>query len=140
LNLFLASIGEVDMKELAEVRTLKVNRYVIVDDEPCKIVSISTSKPGKHGEAKARIEAIGVFDGQKRSVVHPVKHKVHVPLIDKRKAQILSLMGDDVVQLMDLETYETFEMPIPDEYKGKLEPGAELMYLEALGKKKITQA
>jgi len=128
------------MKELAEVRTLKVNRYVIVDDEPCKIVSISTSKPGKHGEAKARIEAIGVFDGQKRSVVHPVKHKVHVPLIDKRKAQILSLMGDDVVQLMDLETYETFEMPIPDEYKGKLEPGAELMYLEALGKKKITQA
>ncbi len=128
------------MKELAEVRTLKVNRYVIVDDEPCKIVSISTSKPGKHGEAKARIEAIGVFDGQKRSVVHPVKHKVHVPLIDKRKAQILSLMGDDVVQLMDLETYETFEMPIPDEYKGKLEPGAELSYLEALGKKKITQA
>jgi len=50
------------------------------------------------------------------------------------------LMGDDVVQLMDLETYETFEMPIPDEYKGKLEPGAELMYLEALGKKKIMQA
>ena len=128
------------MKELAEVRTLKVNRYVIVDDEPCKIVSISTSKPGKHGEAKARIEAIGVFDGQKRSVVHPVKHKVHVPLIDKRKAQILSLMGDDIVQLMDLDTYETFEMPIPEEYKGKLEPGAELSYLEALGKKKITQA
>ncbi len=128
------------MKELAEVRTLKVNRYVIVDDEPCKIVSISTSKPGKHGEAKARIEAIGVFDGQKRSVVHPVKHKVHVPLIDKRKAQILSLMGDDIVQLMDLDTYETFEMPIPEEYKGKLEPGAELNYLEALGKKKITQA
>ena len=127
------------MKELSEVRTLKVNRYVILDDEPCKIMSISTSKPGKHGEAKARIEAIGVFDGQKRSVVHPVKHKVHVPIIDKRNAQVLALMGDDVVQLMDLETYETFEMPIPDEYKGKLEPGNEIMYLEALGKKKITR-
>ena len=64
------------MKELAEVRTLKVGRYMIIDEEPCKIMSISTSKPGKHGEAKARIEAIGIFDGQKRSVVHPVKHKV----------------------------------------------------------------
>ena len=127
------------MKELSEVRLLRVNRYVIFDDEPCKIMSISTSKPGKHGEAKARIEAIGVFDGQKRSVVHPVKHKVHIPIIDKRNAQVLSLMGDDVVQLMDLETYETFEMPIPDEYKGKLEPGNEIMYLEALGKKKITR-
>ena len=128
------------MKELSEVRLLRVNRYVILDDEPCKIMSISTSKPGKHGEAKARIEAIGIFDGQKRSVVHPVKHKVHVPIIDKRNAQILSLMGGDVVQLMDLETYETFEMPIPDEYKGKLAPGNEIMYLEALGKKKITRA
>jgi len=126
------------MKELAEVRTLRVNRYVIVDDEPCKIMSISTSKPGKHGESKARIEAIGIFDGQKRSIVHPVKHKVHVPMIDKRNAQVLALMGDNV-QLMDLETYETFEMPIPDEYKGQLEPGKEINYLQALGKKKITR-
>ena len=126
------------MKQLAEVRTLKVNRYMIIDDEPCKIMSISTSKPGKHGEAKARIEAIGVFDGQKRSVVHPVKHKVHVPLIDKRNAQVLALMGDNV-QLMDLETYETFEMRIPDDYKGKLQPGSEISYLTALGRKKITR-
>jgi translation initiation factor 5A len=127
------------MKQLAEVRTLKVNRYMIIDNEPCKILSISTSKPGKHGEAKARIEAIGIFDEQKKSVVHPVKHKVHVPIIDKRNAQILALMGDQV-QLMDLETYETFEMPIPEEYKGKLEPGKEVLYLVALGRKKITRA
>ena len=126
------------MKELAEVRTLKVNRYMIIDDEPCKIMSISTSKPGKHGEAKARIEAIGVFDGQKRSVVSPVKHKFHVPIIDKRNAQVVALMGTNV-QLMDLETYETFEMPIPEEYKGQLEPGKEISYLVALGRKKITR-
>jgi len=126
------------MKQLAEVRTLKVNRYMIIDDEPCKIMSYSTSKPGKHGEAKARIEAIGVFDRQKRSVVHPVKHKIHVPLIDKRNAQVLALMGDNV-QLMDMETYDTFEMSIPDEFKGKLKPGSEISYLEALGRKKITK-
>jgi translation initiation factor 5A len=126
------------MKELSEIRALKVNRYIIIDDEPCKIVSISTSKPGKHGEAKARIEAIGVFDGQKRSIVKPVKHKVHVPIIDKRTAQVLALMGDNV-QLMDLETYETFEMPIPEEYKGQIESGKEIQYLNALGRKKITR-
>lgn len=127
------------MKELSEVRLLRVNRYVIIDDEPCKIMSISTSKPGKHGESKARIEAIGVFDGQKRSIVHPVKHKVHVPMIDKRTAQVLALISDSTVQLMDLETYETFEMSIPDEFKDQLEPGKEIQYLEALGRKKITR-
>ena len=122
-----------------EVRELKPNRYMIIDDEPCKILSITTSKPGKHGEAKARIEAIGVFDGQKRSVVYPVKHKVQVPMIDKRKAQVLSL-SPETVQLMDLETYETFELPIPEEFKDKLEPGKEVQYLEALGRRKITGA
>ena len=127
------------MKELSEVRLLRVNRYVIIDEEPCKIVSISTSKPGKHGESKARIEAIGVFDGQKRSIVHPVKHKVHVPMIDKRTAQVLALIGNSSVQLMDLETYATFEMPIPDEFKDQLEPGKEIQYLDALGRKKITR-
>jgi len=127
------------MKELSEVRLLRVNRYVIIDDEPCKIMSISTSKPGKHGEAKARIDAVGVFDKQKRSIVHPVKHKLHVPMIDKRTAQVLALIGDSAVQLMDLETYETFDMPIPDEFKGQFEPGGEIQYLQALGRKKITR-
>lgn len=126
------------MKDVVEVRELKVNRYIIIDDEPCKIVSLTTSKPGKHGEAKARIEAMGVFDGQKRSMVSPVRHKVNVPLIDKRTAQIIALMSDKV-QLMDMETYVTFTMDIPDEYKGKLENGEELQYLEAMGKKKITR-
>jgi translation initiation factor 5A len=127
------------MKEMAEVRELKVGRYVLIDEEPCKIQSISTSKPGKHGEAKARIDAVGIFDEQKRSVVHPVKHKVGVPIIDKRSAQILALMGSDVVQLMDLETYETFDMPIPEDLKGQLEPGKEILYLQAMGKRKITR-
>ncbi|RLF41955.1 MAG: translation initiation factor IF-5A [Thermoplasmata archaeon] len=127
-----------NMKELAEVRTLKINRYIIIDDEPCKIVSISTSKPGKHGEAKARIEAIGVFDQQKRSIVHPVTHKVSVPIINKGTAQVIAVMGD-TVQLMDMETYETFDMPIPDEFKGQLEAGKEIQYLEALGRRKITR-
>jgi len=126
------------MKELAEVRTLKVNRYIIIDDEPCKIVSITTSKPGKHGEAKARIEAIGLFDEQKRSIVKPVTHKVNVPIINKGTAQVIAVMGD-TVQLMDMETYETFEMPIPEELKDKLEAGKEVQYLQALGRRKITR-
>lgn len=123
---------------MAEVRELKENRYIIIDDEPCKIVSITTSKPGKHGEAKARIEAIGVFDNQKRSVIFPVRHKVAVPMIDKRVAQVISVMGNKA-QLMDMETYETFEMEIPEEFMGKLKEGEEIQYLQALGRRKITR-
>ena len=122
----------------SEIRELKVNRYLMVDDEPCKIINITTSKPGKHGEAKARMEVVGVFDGQKRSIVHPVKHKVRVPMIDKRNAQVLSIVGSNV-QLMDMASYETFEMPIPDEYKDSIEAGKEVLYIDVDGKKKITR-
>lgn len=122
------------MKEQAEVRELKVNRYLIIDGEPCKIVSISTSKPGKHGEAKARIEAIGVFDSQKRSVVFPVKHKIEVPIVEKKTAQIIAIIGDNV-QLMDTQNYEVFELPIIE--GAKIEQGKDIIYLEALGKRKL---
>jgi translation initiation factor 5A len=124
--------------EQAEVRELKEGRYMVIDDEPCKIVSITTSKPGKHGEAKARIEAIGIFDGNKKSVVYPVRHKVQVPLIDKRQAQIVAIMGAEV-QLMDLETYEMFHLPITDDVKDDLKPGSDILYLVAMDRKKITR-
>lgn len=126
------------MKTVCEVRELREGGYIIIDDEPCKIISITTSKPGKHGEAKARLEAIGIFDNQKKSIVHPVKHKVDVPMIDKRTAQVLSLMGKSV-QLMDMETYETFELPIPEEFQSGITPGKEIHYISALGKKKISR-
>jgi translation initiation factor 5A len=122
----------------AEVRELKEGRYVNVEEEPCKILSIQMSKPGKHGEAKARIDCVGLFDERKRSIVHPVTHKVQVPMIDKRKAQILAIGGDEV-QLMDLENYENFSLAIPDEFKGQLHPGEEIMYMIAMGRRKITK-
>ena len=123
-------------KKVVEVKTLKVGKYVILDGEASKISSISTSSPGKHGAAKARVEAVGIFDGQKRSLVKPVDAKCDVPIIDKRVAQVLALMGSDV-QLMDLESYETFELPIPDELKDQIAEGVEVDYIEAMGKQKI---
>jgi translation initiation factor 5A len=119
-----------------EVRELKEGRYMLIDDEPCRILSIQTSKPGKHGEAKARIDALGLFDGSKRSVVFPVKHKVQVPLIGKKQAQILSL-SDAEVQMMDMENYETFSLPLDAEMRATLKPGTEVQYVEAMGKRRI---
>ena len=126
---------------LKEVRELRAGAYIVIDDEPCRIVEMSVSKPGKHGDAKARIVAIGLFDGQKRSMVAPVKEKVKVPIVDKRQGQVIAVMGN-TVQIMDLETYETFEMPMPDdpEMAQRLQPGREVQYIVSMGKMKITRA
>ncbi len=127
-------------KTVVEVRTLKKGRYIIIDDEPCKIIDITTSSPGKHGSAKARIEAVGIFDDRKRSIIKPTGDKIDAPLIDKRSGMVTAIMGERV-QLMDMETYETFDVlvPNPGEVEGALEESAEVEYLETLGRKKIVR-
>ncbi|MGC8546143.1 MAG: translation initiation factor IF-5A [Thermoplasmata archaeon] len=119
-----------------EVRELKENKYILIDEEPSKIVEITTSKPGKHGEAKARIVAIGIFDGQKRSVVYPTKHKVKVPIIEKKTAQVLSISQNEGL-FMDMETYEQFNLEIPEEFRDKIKSGTEVEYWESMGKRKL---
>jgi len=124
------------MKEQTEVGKLKEGRYVIIDDEVCVIKSITKSKPGKHGSAKARIDAIGLFDGQKRSIVQPVSAKIYVPIVERKTAQVLSIAGN-VVQLMNMDDYSTFELTVPDEDIAKIKEGQEVPYLTGLGKMKL---
>ena len=126
------------MSKPVELGAIKVGSYVMVDNEPCRIVDYTKSKPGKHGSAKARVVAIGVFDGVKRSFVKPTGAQVEVPLIEKRSGQVLALLPN-AVQLMDLETYEVFESPLPEEedLKGRLANGMEVEYWRILGRIKI---
>ncbi|MCW7077237.1 MAG: translation initiation factor IF-5A [Candidatus Syntrophoarchaeum sp.] len=124
------------MKEQVEVRSLKKGKYIMVDDEPCVIVGHSTSKPGKHGSAKARMDVIGIFDNQKRSVVQPVTAKVHVPIVERKTGQVLSVNGN-IVQLMDMGDYSTIEIETTDEMIEKIEVGKEIPYITSMGKYKI---
>ncbi len=125
------------MSKPVDLGTLRVGSYVIVDGEPCRIVGYAKSKPGKHGSAKARIVAIGVFDGAKRTFVKPVDAQVDVPLIEKRGGQVIAMMPT-AVQVMDLETYEIFEAPLPEgETRSALASGVEVEYWRILGRTKI---
>jgi len=124
--------------EQEEVRNLQENHYVIIDDEPCKIRNIDTSKPGKHGEAKARVEAVGIFDNKKHDMLNPVSAKVRTPIIDRKKGQIVN-MADGEVNIMDMDSYETFQLEVDEETYEELEQGQEIRYLETMGRKKITR-
>jgi len=129
------------MSKPVDVGSLRVGGYMIVDGEPCRIVDITKSKPGKHGSAKARIVAIGIFDGAKRSLVKPVDANTEVPIIEKKSGQVFALTPSSV-QVMDLETYEYLDAPFPEEeeLKAKLVPGVEIEYWRILGRIKILRA
>lgn len=124
------------MKEQTEVGKLKEGRYVVVDEEPCKIQSISISKPGKHGAAKARIDCVGIFDGQKRSIVNPTSATVYTPIVERRTAQILTIAGN-VVTFMDMKEFNNFELVVDNDVVANFAPAQEVPYIESLGKRKL---
>jgi translation initiation factor 5A len=120
---------------------LKVGSYALIDNEPCQIVDIEKSKPGKHGSAKIRASGISLFDGKKKTYLAQADAGCQVPLVDKRSGQIVSITPGQGVQLMDLETYETTEiaMPTDEEIAGKLAPGKEVEYWVIMGRFKINR-
>jgi len=131
------------MSKPSDLGSLKIGSYILLphtdqpSGEPCRIVEYDTSKPGKHGSAKARIVGQGVFDGQKRPHVGPVSMQIHVPLINKKVGQIISLNGD-IVQVMDSESFETIDISmVDDEVKGKLQNGDNVEYWVVMDKTKI---
>ena len=63
--------------------------------------------------------------------------QVHVPLIDKRTGQIISMTGSEI-QVMDSETFETVDIAmIDEEVEGKLEQGQDIEYWNVMGRTKI---
>jgi len=121
-------------KEQKEVRDLQEGNYVMVDETACQINAYSTAKPGKHGSAKARIEAEGVFDGKKRSLSQPVDAKIWVPIIERKQGQVVSVDGADM-QVMDLDTYETTTMRVPEDMS--VEPDENIEFLEMDDQRKV---
>jgi translation initiation factor 5A len=125
----------------ADLGSVKEGSYIILDGEPCRVVSREHFKPGKHGSAKVRLVAISIFTGSKKSYVSPAESRVDIPMIDKRSGQITSVM-DSAVQVMDLATFEVFETPKPTpeemaELNGRIEPGVEVEYWSVMGRNKI---
>ncbi len=123
-------------KVFAVAKELKVGKYVLIDDVPCRVVNIESSKPGKHGSAKMRITAIGIFDAQKKTLLTPGDADVEVPIIERKTAQIMSVSGK-TAQVMDSKTYEMYEIELPEDIRADAEAGKEVEVLEAMGKRKI---
>lgn len=120
------------------VSTLKKGNYVVIDGTACTITDMQVSRPGKHGHAKIRMSAVGIIDGKKKVIVMPGHDHIDVPMVDKRQATVLSV-HDEIANVMDAESYETFDMNIPEEFKGQIVEGVTITFWDILGDRMIKQ-
>lgn len=132
-----------DVEVQGEVRfttagSMKKGSYILIDNVACRVTDTQTSKPGKHGHAKIRITAVGILDEKKRELVCPAHDNINTPVIEKRTAQVLSLSGN-TANVMDGESYETFDIQIPEELRGQVVEGCNVLYWVITGTKVMKQ-
>ena len=125
-------------KKQSNVGSLKKGNYVIVDGIACTVKDIQTSRPGKHGHAKCRVEAVAMIGDQKKIILAPAHDRIDVPIITKHSAQVLSI-NKDLANVMDMESYESFDLKIPSELKSTVSEGKEIVYWKILGEKVMKQ-
>lgn len=119
------------------INQLKEGGFVILDGVPCRVTKVQISTSGKHGHAKVRLDASGLLDGVNKSIIKPSHDNVEVPIILKKRAQVLAILNDGKAQLMDMETFETMEMEIPEDRKSEMIAGEEVDYFEVLDVKTL---
>ena len=120
------------------VGSLKKGNYIVIDGAACIVSDTQTSRPGKHGHAKVRLTAVGMIDDKKRVIVLPGHDTIDAPIVEKKLAQVLSITGD-MANVMDNETYETFDLKITEKLKDRVVEGATIMYWIILNDKIMKQ-
>lgn len=120
--------------KVVDATELRVGSYVTIEGEHYVIKSMDVSKTGKHGHAKCRFEAVSLFGLKKKVMVVPGHERFEVPMIDKRKAQVLAISGDNST-LMDSESFENFELGIPEDLKDAVNEGMTIEYWDVEGQK-----
>ena len=125
-------------REEVSKSSIREGKYILIDGRPFEIVGADWSAPGKHGHAKCRITAMDLLTHNKKQVVYAAHDKIDCPVIDRKTAQILSVQQTKA-QAMNMETYETFEIEIPENLKDQIKEGVDIVYWDILGTKVIKQ-
>lgn len=139
-----------DEKKIEDINKIKVGRYIIYENEAYRVTNVAHSKTGKHGHAKVRMEAVSLIGSRKINIVKSGGSRMEVPIIDKKTAQVLTLREEFeqrgmesirkvIVNVMDSESYETFDMTVPKDLEDNVSEGSEVIYWDVMSNKLIQQ-
>ena len=87
-------------------------RFMMIKGKPCKVLSISVSKTGKHGHAKCNFIATDIFTGKKLEDMIPSTHGTTVPIVNRSDWEIIDIDGEELT-LMDEAGNQKTDLNLP---------------------------
>ena len=123
----------------------------MLDDHPCKIVELATSKPGKHGSAKVAFTGIDIFTGKKVEAIQSTSDHVVVPVVKKVELEVADISEDNFVSLILPDSSLKEDLKLPNDKKeakklrdafesNKDESSVYFTFIKACGQEKIISA
>ena len=100
----------------------------MIKDRPCKILEVTTSKPGKHGHAKANILAMDIFNGKKMEDCTPTSHNMNVPIVERREYILMDVTDDGFLMMMDENNNEKNDLKLPEKEDADLSDKIRTMF------------
>lgn len=91
---------------------IKKGEYMMIKGKPCKVLSISVSKTGKHGHAKCNFVATDIFTGKKLEDMIPSTHGTTVPIVNRSDWEITNI-EDGELTLMNEAGVEKTDLNLP---------------------------
>ena len=94
---------------------LHKGELVMIKGKPCRVVSFSTAKTGKHGSAKAMVSGIDIFTANKYECTFSTSDKVDAPVVKRTEYSLINIEDDGFCTLLT-ETGETKEdLKLPED-------------------------
>ncbi|MEW5317514.1 MAG: hypothetical protein WDW38_008803 [Sanguina aurantia] len=110
--------------------TIRKSGFIVINNRPCKVADVATSKTGKHGHAKCHFVAIDIFTGKKYECLEPSSHNCDVPNIGRKEYTLIDINEEGYVSLMEENgtTREDMMLPKGTEDAEKLAVSIKEMY------------
>mmetsp|Transcript_17845 Transcript_17845/g.20617 ORF Transcript_17845/g.20617 Transcript_17845/m.20617 type:complete len:128 (+) Transcript_17845:178-561(+) len=86
----------------------------MIKGRPCKVLTISVSKTGKHGHAKCNFTAVDIFTGKKLEDMVPGSHGTTVPVVKKSEWEIIDIDEEGAMTLMDEAGNQKVDVNLPN--------------------------
>lgn len=123
----------------------------MLTDQPCKIIELAVSKPGKHGTAKVCMTGTNIFTGKKIQFIFGTAETVMVPLVKKAELEVADIADDNYVSLVlpNNSLKEDVKLPVDRDEAKKLKEAFEknkdestvyFTIIKACGQEKIIAA
>jgi len=121
-----------------EVRQLKRGTYIVLNEKPYLIKEIQSVVVSSHSGTKTKLELEGVFDGDRRTTTLSPHENMETVEIIRRLGQIIS-KSEGGLQVMGMDSYDTFDAEIAKELLETLAEGDEVTYVEFRGAKRVVE-